>query len=271
MTPPSSSPGQADPVPSPADARGPQDDLTFEQYADRYNFENTSDRSTIFTRLIIKECEARPKPVNVLDIGCGKGIELMTALQWAIREHATEYWGVEPDAGISPTPDLFDRWLTALIENAELPANHFDVAYSFMVMEHAADPSAFMRAVMRCLKPGGVYVFATPNRRHYFTRIAATLHRLGLEERVLRATVGGSKVDEYHYPVQYLFNDERRINQAAADLNCPPPEYVYLEPQGPIGYFPKPTRFIYHALRMKRKLMRQRKSLVTMIGRIRKS
>ncbi len=253
------------------EAESTNDDLTFEEYARRYNFENTSNRSRIFTRLIIKECLKRPKPVRVLDIGCGKGIELYTDLQWAIREHATEYWGVEPDPSIPPTPGLFDEWRTALMEDAGLPVGFFDIAYSFMVMEHVVDPTAFMSAVMRCLKPGGVYIFATPNRRHYFTRIASTLHRLGLDEFVLRAAVGTKKVVEYHYPVQYRFNDEKRIGRTATVLGCPTPEYVYLEERGPIGYFPKPTRFIYHALRLKRRLIQRRSSLITMICRMRKA
>jgi SAM-dependent methyltransferase len=165
---------------------------------------------------------------------------------------------------------LFDQWRTALMEDADLPAAHFDIAYSFMVMEHVANPTGFMSAVMRCLRPGGVYVFATPNRRHYFTRLASALHAIGLDEVVLRAAVGKKRVDEYHYPVQYRFNDERQINRAAKTLECLAPEFIYLEESGPIGYFPKPARFIYHALRWKRRLIQRRSALITMLCRIRK-
>jgi len=250
--------------------KAPADDLPFDALASRYNFENTSDRSRIFTRLVLKECLARPRPRRVLDIGCGKGIELCVDFQWAIREQADELWGLEPDAALAPVGGLFDHYLTDLMEQAPLPEAYFDVAYSFMVMEHVADPLAFMRAVMRCLRPGGVYLFATPNGRHYFTRIAAALHRLKMDERVLRLAKRESEVEEYHYPVQYRFNTERKINACAAALGCPPPEYVYLEERGPIGYFPKPTRFIYHGLRLKRMLLRNRRSLVTMICRVRR-
>lgn len=266
--------------PSPPDERSwnrqrvaavlPADDLPFEALSARYNFENISDRSRVFTRLIIKECQSRTGPRRVLDIGCGKGIELYVDLQWAIREHVEEFWGLEPDASIAPIKGLFDHFLNDLMESATLPEAHFDVAYSFMVMEHVTDPHAFMRAVMRCLKPGGVCIFATPNGRHYFTRTASLLRALKLDERVLRLAKPASEVEEYHYPVQYRFNSEGRINACAQALGCPPPEYVYLEERGPIGYFPWPTRFIYHGLRLKRKTLRNRRSLVTMLCRMRK-
>ena len=46
------------------------------------------------------------------------------------------------------------------------------------------------------------------------------------------------------------------------------PKFAYVEEQGPIRYFPKPTRFVYHALRFKRKVWRDPRALVTMIGRV---
>ena len=59
------------------------------------------------------------------------------------------------------------------METADLPENYFDLAYSYMVMEHVADPVGFLKALVKCLQPGGVYVFLTPNKRHYFTITAS--------------------------------------------------------------------------------------------------
>lgn len=250
----------------------PHDDLSFAELSRVYNYQTVSDRAKLFTRLIIKECHARIHPANqvrVLDVGCGKGIELCVDYQWALREQAAELWGLEPDKNLSIRPGLFHRHQSALMEEADLPADSFDVAYSFMVMEHVLDPDAFLRAVHRCLKPGGVYLFATPNKRHYFTRIASALHALKLDEMVLRA-INRQSVDEYHYPVQYRFNDEKRINAAARELGFLAPEFVYLEEEGPFGYFPRPLRFIYHALAAKRRIIRQPKSLLTMMCRLTK-
>jgi len=245
------------------------DDLSFAELTKRYNFRQTSQDARVFTRLIIKECKTRLSPVHALDIGCGCGINMCTDYQWAIRQHVDEYVGVEPDAEISPLDGLFDHHHTTLMDYADLPENHFDVLYSWMVMEHVADPIKFMQSVYRCLKPGGVYLFVTPNRRHYFTRISATLHHLRLNELVLRM-LRKSEVDDYHYPVQYRFNREKQINECAQHLGFHAPEYAYLENEGPKPYFPKPLRFIFHALAAKRRVIRNQKSLLRMVCRFTK-
>jgi SAM-dependent methyltransferase len=247
----------------------PNDGLSFGELARSYNFENVSGRGLVLTRLITdacRSCRRTGSSLRAIDIGCGRGIEHDSDYQWAVRDDVDELWGVEPDPEIQPPDGLFSAYINASLERAELPDDHFDVAYSFMVMEHVTNPDEFMRVVHRCLKPGGVYLFATPNGRHYFTRIASLLRKLHLDETVLRMTVGPAS-DEYHYPVHYRFNSERRIRQTAIKIGFDPPEFVYLEGEGPIDYFPKPLRFVYHALRAKRRVVRNPRSLMTMVCR----
>ena len=93
-------------------------------------------------------------------------------------------WGLEPDPEVHPDDNLFDRYECSTMEDAELPPNSVSVCYSAMVMEHVVDPDEFLAAVFRCLKPGGTYLFITPNGRHYFTRIASFLRRLRADEQV---------------------------------------------------------------------------------------
>lgn len=248
----------------------PHDDLSFEELAELYNFQMTSDHQRVFTRLVIKECQTITSSLRVLDIGCGRGIGRRPEYQWAIRPYVDEYWGLDPDESRFPPTGLFDKHQHALMETAKLPENYFDVAYSFMVMEHVADPIGFLKALVRSLKPGGVYIFLTPNKRHYFTITASLLHALKLDEAVLHI-IKRNTVDDYHYPVQYLFNDEKHINMAASDLEFNEPEFIYLESQGPRGYMPGPLRVIYHLLQLKRKIIRKHKSLIGLTCRMTKS
>ncbi len=249
--------------------RRPHDDFSFDELSRRYNFRLTSDHRVVITRLILKECRTRPSPVRVLDVGCGRGISRYPEYQAAIRDVADEYWGLDPDEGVAPPEGLFDHHQVALMEAAELPEDYFDLAYSNMVMEHVAEPDRFMAAVMRCLKPGGVYLMVTPNKRHYFTRTASTLHKLRLDELVLRL-IQGRKVEEYHYPVQYLFNDEPSIAACAKRLGFLPPEFAYIEAEGPRAYFPILFRPIYHVLAFKRTIIKQPRSLISLLCRIAK-
>ena len=247
----------------------PHDDLCFEELARRYNYQLTSDNRRVFARLVIKQCQKLQSPVRALDVGCGRGIGRRPEYQWAIRSHVDEFWGLDPDSTRTPTDRLFDRHQHAMMETADLPTNYFDLSYSFMVMEHVAGPGQFMQAMMNCLKPGGVYLFITPNRRHYFTRIALVLHSLHLDEAVLRL-IKRENVEEYHYPVQYRFNDERRIDTWARQIGFEKPEYAYVESEGPRGYFPGPLRLIYHVLSLKRKIIQHPGSLAGLICRMTK-
>lgn len=248
----------------------PGDTQTFQQLANTYNFEQTSNAQIMFTRLIRRECLDRPSPVRVLDIGCGRGIARSFDLVRALRPHIDDLWGVEPDPDVAPQDGLFDHVQTALLEDADLPDNHFDIAYAFMVMEHVADPSAFMQALSRCLKPGGVFIFATPNAKHYFTRIAKLCNTLRIDEHVLRLAKGKEHVDEYHYPVVYKFNDEHSIAYHAQKADMLPPLLAYMEHEGPRGYMRGPLRPVFHAFCLKRRIFRNPKSLLALFGRIEK-
>jgi len=249
--------------------RRPHDDFTLDELSRRYNFRLTSDRRRLFTRLVLKECEAATGPVCVLDIGCGRGIGRQPGYQAAIRGAADEYWGIDPDESVARPEGLFDHHQFALMETADLPEDHFDVVYSYMVMEHVAEPDRFMAAVKQCLKPGGVYLMVTPNKRHYFTRTASALHTLRLDELVLRL-IRGRNVEAYHYPVQYRFNDEATIAACAERLGFLPPDFAYTEAEGPLGYFPVLFRPIYHLLAWKRTVIKQPRSLISLVCRITK-
>lgn len=258
------------------DAR-PRDLSTFGALASSYNFRHPSDRCGLFVQLLVEECaraaarQGKRGGVRVMDIGCGRGIGLDPKFLEPVRGAADELWGIEPDTRIAPPPGVFDQFQHAFLENAALPegADGFDVAYSFMVMEHVMDPMGFMRALHRCLKPGGTYLFITINGAHYFARIAGLLRALRLDEAVLRL-VRRDVVDEYHYPVAYKFNTPRAIERCAAELGFERPEYVFVEREGPSPYFPGPLRPALHALNYKRNVVRNPRSLLELICRIRK-
>lgn len=248
----------------------PHDELPFDELALRYNFRKTSDRRAMLVRLIINELKGRPGPTRVLDIGAGKGIGRQIAFQRAIARHCDELWGVEPDQGITQPDGVFTQYQHAMMETAELPENAFDVAYAFMVMEHVADPTAFLSALKRCLKPGGVFLFMTPNRRHYFTRSANLLKTLKIDELTLRILRRQGDLDEYHYPVVYRFNTPEQIDLATRNAGMERPGYVYLESVGPRPYMRGPLLPIFYLLMYKRSIIKNPRVLLTLTGRIAK-
>jgi len=244
------------------------DGLAFEELAERYNFLEVSSYGCVLANLILKEILKRPRPLRVLDVGCGKGIGRDVAYQWALRPRIDDYWGIEPDESVASPAGLFDRRIPALMEQAELPRGHFDVVYSSMVMEHVTDPAAFMGAVHRCMRPGGCYMFATPNSANFICLVGIASHKLRLDEPLLLLSKGRQQTEEYHYPVQYRFNNPRAIARCVRALGFNEPEFAFVEGDGSRSYFRGPLRPIYSLLKAKRRLIRNPRALATLIGRI---
>ncbi|MEM9996897.1 MAG: class I SAM-dependent methyltransferase [Bacteroidota bacterium] len=250
---------------------GPHDGYSFEALARSYNFLKISSFGRVLCNLVMDECQQRGTTPRVLDVGCGFGIARRTYFQHEIRAHCGEFWGIEPDESVTPEDGLFDHFQHALMETATLPENNFDVAYSSMVMEHVADPEAFLAAVARCLKPGGTYLFLTPNAKCFIPWAAKVCHKLGIDDAVLRLVKPAEAIEEYHYPVQYRFNTEAEVDAYATQHGFLSPEYVYIEGPAMRNYLPGPLRPIYSAIAWKHRTFPNPRSLVTMIGRLTKA
>ena len=256
--------------------KGRHEDLAFEELATLYNFgpELIHDRRVMYVRLLIKESLKYTSPVRMLDIGCGNGISANQAtsakLLRALRAHVDELWGIEPDETIQPEHGIFTKLQHATLENADLPENYFELAHSFMVIEHVAEPKAFLAALFRVLKPGGSIIFMTPNAKHLVVQLAKLLHHCHMDEWVLRLVRGQQGVDSYHYPVQYKLNSTRRIDKLALEVGFEKPQYVFTEGLGAPAYFPGPLRPIHWLLRAKRTLWKNPEVLIELTCRMTK-
>lgn len=256
--------------PNPFDAKFAGDSPLVRKFESSYNLLHPSHRDQFFMDMVLDTIRTYPRPRRILDIGCGEGVGTDPALFKQVVSESDEFWGVEPDTSIKPREGVFTNFQHALFEDANIPDNSIDVAYSCMVMEHVQNPEAFMRKCHRVLKPGGTYIFLTVNGAHYFAMISNTLRMLKLDETVLRIARPGHVVDGYHYPTAYKFNRPRQIDAACAALGFDKPRYVFAEHEGAKCYFPGPTKAAWHALTWKRKVMQNPRVLLELIGVIRK-
>ncbi|WKW12474.1 class I SAM-dependent methyltransferase [Pseudogemmatithrix spongiicola] len=239
------------------------------------NYRRTSDRRRVFVHAVresLAEAARAGGPVRALDIGCGWGIsdDRVAGPEFlaGVRAAATELWGIEPDPSVQPTHGHFDRFQHATLEGAELPEAYFDVAYAYNVVEHVTDPVAFLRRVRAVLKPGGAFVFMTPNGRHWFSRLTRALRALKVDELALRAARGRAEVESYHYPVVHRMNDVATIRDLAHGTGFAEAEFAFFDHGDVLPYFPRPLRAPYAALaRLSRRVATG--ELVCLLGRLR--
>ena len=108
-----------------------------------------------------------------MDVGCGVGSFLD-----AVKGVVGRTIGIEPQRDYA---DVLRRnghaqYAYAADLAAEAPAS-VDVAFSFQVIEHVADPQSFLADVASCLKPGGRLHLTTPNRDDILMHVGPESYR----------------------------------------------------------------------------------------------
>ena len=103
---------------------------------------------------------ALPAEGRVLEIGCSSGFMLYSLIARGYECVGIEPSGVFAEYVRSRNVQCFDSFeaLTAKPRTAA-----FDAIMHFFVLEHVADPEAFLQSQLRLLKAGGVLVFEIPN------------------------------------------------------------------------------------------------------------
>jgi SAM-dependent methyltransferase len=154
--------------------------------------------------------QALPERGRVLDLGCGVNADLE-----GYRTTEREVWGTDFQAH----PELRHReWFRRLGRGGSIPFpdGHFDSIVAVMVLEHVADPRAFLREVARVLKPGGRFIGHTISGTHYVTFIRRLIGLLphSVNQTLVKKLYGRAEVDTF--PAFYRLNTEGRVGRFSA-------------------------------------------------------
>ena len=105
--------------------------------------------------------------LTLLDIGCGGGLiaEPMRRLGFEVTAVDASSENIGTARAHAQMTGLDIAYRAATVEQLEAEgAGPFDVVLTMEVIEHVADPEAFVRACSRLVKPGGMMIVATLNR-----------------------------------------------------------------------------------------------------------
>lgn len=156
---------------------------------------------------------------TLLDVGCGRAAPALVKF----RGKALKLLGV----------DLVDFTLIADdlqlhrgdAANTGLPDASVDVVMARSVMEHLVDPAVVYREMHRVLKPGGYFVFLTPNLWEYSALIAKMVPNR-LHPWLVASTEGREEHDVF--PVQYRTNTQGAVRRFAAENGFDVASFSYM-------------------------------------------
>jgi len=158
---------------------------------------------------------AVPERCAWLDLGCGHQMfaSWMRAEEQALAGRAVMLAGIDLDwKGLCANPFVSAR-IFGTLEQLPFRAAAFDVATANMVVEHLRDPAAMLREVNRVLRPGGLFIFHTPNRNAVMIRLAAGMPQSW--KNFLAHLLEGRNAEDV-FPAFYRMNTLAAISQMAA-------------------------------------------------------
>lgn len=114
-----------------------------------------------------------PRCGRLLDVGCGTGNFLLAASEAGYTASGVE---LDPNAARFAARHcahsrVFAQPLAAFRDSN--PGKIFDIVTFFEVLEHQAEPSAFLQEVRECLRPRGFIALSVPNRERWQTSMDA--------------------------------------------------------------------------------------------------
>ena len=107
----------------------------------------------------------RPRPLRVLDVGCGAGL-FFDALA-----HLGEIQGIEADGSLVAQAGRWQSQIThGSLDNSFAPAHRFDLVLMLDVLEHLHDPVTPLKRAHSLMTPDGSLIVTVPALRWLWTR-----------------------------------------------------------------------------------------------------
>jgi SAM-dependent methyltransferase len=157
----------------------------------------------------------------IVDVGCGRGA-LVDPAGAGRRIHDLRAPGrtvlgidVDPIAAQNPVIDEF-----RLIEEGRWPLEDasVDLAHCDWVLEHIAEPGAFIGELTRVLRPGGAFIARTVSKRSPLSLAARIVPNSAHKSVVSRLQPG--RADQDVFPTVYKMNTLAALSQSfAADFD----------------------------------------------------
>ena len=118
-----------------------------------------------------------PRETMWLDLGCGRRVlpEWRSQQEKALVTRSQTLVGLDYDLDSLRANRSVHLRVRGSAEQLPFTSNTFDLVTANMVVEHAEDPRSLLRDVQRVLRPGGTFIFHTPNAFGYVVMLARAI------------------------------------------------------------------------------------------------
>lgn len=153
-----------------------------------------------------------------LDIGCGHQLLPPWRLEQEknIVGRANLIIGIDCDFPSLLKHETISHRVGSIAGQLPFKDHSFDVATANMVVEHLDNPHVQFAEINRVLKPGGRFIFHTPNEAGYFTVIRKMVPKILVKK--LAALLDG-RVEDDVFETHYQANREHKIISLARKTN----------------------------------------------------
>jgi SAM-dependent methyltransferase len=163
-------------------------------------------------RTLEQELARRIRPDDVLlDAGCGRDAEILSRFTSNVKTAI----GIDVVTFVPGNRSQKIRLVNADLEQIALRRESVDCAISRSVLEHVKNPSQVYNELYRILKPGGRFIFLTPNLWDYGA-IASKLIPNSLHPWIVRKLEGREEDDTF--PTYYRSNTPAAVRRLARDV-----------------------------------------------------
>jgi ubiquinone/menaquinone biosynthesis C-methylase UbiE len=172
--------------------------------------------------------------IEWVELGCGRKListwmKNSDADQRYLSSHCKNLVGIDAVAeDVSSHPYLHERVVGDLLQ-LPFKDNSFGLSTARFVVEHIAEPTLFLREVCRVLKPGGSFLFVTPNYL-YYQAFVASLTPNPLKTWLIKILEGRTERDIFR--TYYRMNTQWRVAgllreagmeiESLETIECPP-------------------------------------------------
>jgi SAM-dependent methyltransferase len=155
---------------------------------------------------------------------------------------------IAPVVGLDVSPEVLENRDLASARTYDgnsipFPDDSFDGCVSNYVLEHVKDPRAHFKEIARVLRPGGTYLFRTPNLFHYVASVSRLLPHAA-HVRLSKSLRGLTSSDHDPWVTHYRANTPSAVRALARDggLQVMEIRMVEKEPSygraGPFAFYP---------------------------------